>query len=323
MVRAGEGGLLFEEFKKHGIVAIGWDDLGDLSQVQSEDEIWRRIEEEYPDEKTGWKAMTASQVSRFRFDFKEGDHVVTYDPESREYLVGSIAGPYCYDDVRKEYQNIRKVEWMGTVKRDKLSTSSRNTLGAISTIFDVGEDVEREMMNLLTGRGPTVITPQQEEQQLVMLRDDIVQKAREFIKDRIIKLEWSDAQRLLAGVLQAMGYRARISPLGPDRGRDVEASRDGLGLDEPRIIVQVKHRAGQMNAQDVRSFIAGLRQGHKGLYVSTGGFTKDARYEADRSNIPLTLVDLDGLIDLIIQSYDNFDAESRLLIPLTKIYWPK
>jgi predicted Mrr-cat superfamily restriction endonuclease len=54
-----------------------------------------------------------------------------------------------------------------------------------------------------------------------------------------------------------------------------------------------------------------------------GGFTKEAKYEAERMDVPLTLIDLDELVDLVIQDYDNFDAETKVLIPLTKIYWPK
>ena len=93
---------------------------------------------------------------------------------------------------------------------------------------------------------------------------------------------------------------------------------------EPHILVQVKHRPGtQMGGHEVSSFKGRLREGHKGLYVSTGGFSKEARIDAQQSNIPLTLIDLDDLVDLIIQHYDDFDAPTRLLIPLTKIYWPK
>jgi hypothetical protein len=39
-----------------------------------------------------------------------------------------------------------------------------------------------------------------------------------------------------------MGYKTRVSPPGADRGVDIFASPDGLGLEEPRIFVEVKHR---------------------------------------------------------------------------------
>jgi restriction system protein len=90
MVRAGEHGRVFEDFKQHNIVAIGWDDLEDLTNIQNAGEIRGKIDQKYKEETTGWKAISASQVSRFRFDFKENDYVVTYEPESRVYLVGII-----------------------------------------------------------------------------------------------------------------------------------------------------------------------------------------------------------------------------------------
>jgi len=62
-----------------------------------------------------------------------------------------------------------------------------------------------------------------------------------------------------------MGYKTRISPRGSDRGKDVEASPDGLGLTDPHIIVEVKHREGTTGSQELRSFIAALRPRHKGL----------------------------------------------------------
>lgn len=94
---------------------------------------------------------------------------------------------------------------------------------------------------------------------------------------------------MVAGILRAMGYKTRISPPESDRGKDVEASSDGLGLTDPHIIVEVKHREGTMGAQHLRSFIAALRPRHKGLYVSTGGFTKEVRYEAELAPLEATL----------------------------------
>ncbi len=39
-----------------------------------------------------------------------------------------------------------------------------------------------------------------------------------------------------------MGYKTTVSEVGPDRGKDIAASPDGLMLTEPRIIVEVKAR---------------------------------------------------------------------------------
>jgi restriction system protein len=70
-----------------------------------------------------------------------------------------------------------------------------------------------------------------------------------------------------------------------------------------------------------------VRAGERGylveeLYVSTGGFTREARYEADRATVPVTLVDLDELADLVVEHYERFDSEGRGLLPLIRVYWP-
>ena len=320
MVRSGEGGFLFQDFNEKKIAAIGWE-VGNLKEVKDASEIKERLKEAYPERKAGWIAICAGQISRFRFDFKKEDYVITYDPQERKYLVGEITGDYEYNKkMIKGYSNVRKVRWKKEIDRDKLSTSTKNTLGAISTIFDVGNDAREEILDVLQGKKAREETPEETED---LLKEDMKEKAREFIKDKVSKLDWSDMQGMVAGILRAMGYKTRISPQGPDRGRDVEASSDGLGLVDPRIIVEVKHRSGQMGRSEITSFTGGLRPGHKGIYVSTGGFSKDAKYEAERANIPITLIDLDDLISLIVQYYDSFDSETKTLIPLTKIYWPE
>jgi restriction system protein len=130
-------------------------------------------------------------------------------------------------------------------------------------------------------------------------------------------------EHLVAALLRAMGYKARVTPTGPDRGRDVIASPDGLGLQQPRIIAEVKHRPREASgSQQIRGFLGALRSADCGLFVSTGGFTKDARYEAERAAVPITLVDLDDLASLIVENYEGFDTEGRALLPLIRVYWP-
>jgi len=322
MVRAGEYARLFNEFKTKKIIAVGWNELGDISKITPPSELKNQVKTKYPDYKEGQVAISAGQIIRFRFDFKKEDYVITYNPETRLYLIGKIMGDYEWNTKLCEYHHVRKVEWLGDVPRDNLSITTKNTLGAISTIFELSGDAEQEILNQLTNK-PIVKEETKSGIDLDTIKEDIRLKAHEFIKDQILKLSWDDMQRLVAGILRSMGYKTKISPAGSDRGKDILASKDGLGLEDPRIIVEVKHRSGQMGSKEVRSFTGGLRAGTKGIYVSTGGFTKEAKYEAERSNIPLTLIELDELVELIVQYYDNFDAETRVLIPLTKIYWPE
>lgn len=154
------------------------------------------------------------------------------------------------------------------------------------------------------------------------LQAEVIEKADEFIEDRIARLSWDQMQDLVAGILRAMGYRTTVSEAGPDRGFDIFASPDGLGLQEPRIFVEVKHRVASMGAPQIRSFLGARQPGDRCLYVSTGGFTREARYEAERSPIPLRLVAMQDLRWLLVEHYDNLDGETRALVPLRRLYWP-
>ena len=64
------------------------------------------------------------------------------------------------------------------------------------------------------------------------------------------------------------------------------------------------------------------RRAAHGLYVSTGGFTKEARYEADRANVPVRPLDLDTFVRHYVEVYDKTDDETRSILPLTRIWWP-
>ena len=120
-----------------------------------------------------------------------------------------------------------------------------------------------------------------------------------------------------------MAYKTRVSREGSDLGIDIWTSPDGLGLESPQIVVEVKHHFGTaIDSKEILNLVGGRHASDKGLLVSTGGFTKDARYEADCANIPLMLWDLDDLVQALVENYENTDQETRTLVPLTPLFWP-
>lgn len=55
---------------------------------------------------------------------------------------------------------------------------------------------------------------------------------------------------------------------------------------------------------------------------STGGFAHDAKYESDRTAVPLSLLDRDDLVALALEHYDVLDVEAKRLLALKRLYWP-
>ena len=322
MIRAGAGAKLVDRFLEDNQVAIGWNDLGPIDSGVSRQEIADRVSETWPSYKKGKVAIVAGQIYRFINEIQIGDRVVTYDPGRRVYALGTIKSDVRFDPNINELARIRNVSWDAEVSRDDVSVTSKNTLGAISTLFLLSDSAAGEVIALAAGE-KTEAAETEAEADTEDSIDAIRAQSRELIKDRINALDPYDLQDLVAGVLRAMGYKTRVSAPGADRGVDIMASPDGFGFEQPRIIVECKHRTrSAMGAQDIRTFLGGRHKDDKGLYVSTGGFTKDARYEAERASIPTTLMDLDQLVDAVIEHYEKLDSDSRVLLPLAQLYWP-
>ncbi|QKT03532.1 restriction endonuclease [Ectothiorhodospiraceae bacterium 2226] len=330
MVRASTGGRLADEFVEKGVVGIGWRSLGDFGHYPDKAAILRALKELRPDGRPGNQQNGASQVYRFREEPQAGDRVLTYDSGRRIYHVGEITGPYRHEPALiPTLPNVRPVRWLGNIDRDVLSTATRNSLGSTLTLFRVPDFAADEIAKRLSGETQVTLQPRPEEETEAEEADDeetllegYRKEAFEIIKDRVNRLDADQMEKLVAGLLRSMGYKTRQSDPGPDRGIDLLASPDGFGFESPRIVAEVKHRNGAIGAQQVRSFLGGRHADDKGLYVSTGGFTKDARYEADRAKIPLMLMDLDGLVTALMEHYENADSETRALLPLRRIYWP-
>lgn len=274
--------------------------------------------------------MITGQVHRFGSVMQTGDDVVTYSPEERLYHIGSVTGGCIIEDTTGDDEHdsrySRPVIWRTVASRDKLADTSKNSLGTIATLSQIGDDVFADLTAAAGTSDDSPSAPAQAADNETTDDDETrritANEGIEKIKDRIVALSWEDMESLVAGLLRAMGYRTTLTSKGGDQGRDVIASPDGLGLTSPRIIVEVKHRGNPMGAPAVHSFIGGLHDSDKGLYVSTGGFTKEALYEAERARVPVTLLNLDQFARVFVDNYETTDLETSALLPLTRIYWP-
>ena len=131
-------------------------------------------------------------------------------------------------------------------------------------------------------------------------------------------------QDLVAALLEAMGYHvAWVAPPGPDRGIDIMVGLDPLGIKDPRIKVQVKHRPDARTGPDqLRSFMAVLSDKDVGIFVASGGFTRDAESEArTQQNRRITLINLGRLVELWIEHYNEIPDAQRHLLPLRPVHY--
>ncbi len=144
------------------------------------------------------------------------------------------------------------------------------------------------------------------------------------IQNYLSEMSPFDFQDLVAGLLRGMGYHVSwVAPPGPDKGVDIVAHVDPLGVQGPRVKVQVKRRSDdKVHADNLRSFMATLGDSDVGLFVSTGGFTRDAEAEArGQEKRRIMLVDLKRLFDLWVEHYDRIPEPQKRLLPLKPVHY--
>jgi hypothetical protein len=146
--------------------------------------------------------------------------------------------------------------------------------------------------------------------------------ARAEIKAHLAAIDPHAIQHLVAALLQAMGYVTEVSPPGPDGGTDVLALPDAFGSGTPHLRTQVKHRSGRAERDEIAALRGILKPDREvGLFVSFGGFTREARREAAAGTPHIRLIDLDGFVDLWATHSDALPAAARAQLPLAPVWF--
>ena len=105
----GENAYLWDEFYQEGIMALGWDEIGDLSQYQSRDEIKNALVDAYGGK--GSKKNDVSANDDFLNKIKIGDIIIAKKGRGELLGYGIVTSDHIFDKNRENYQNTRKVDW--------------------------------------------------------------------------------------------------------------------------------------------------------------------------------------------------------------------
>ncbi len=318
----------------NGFVGIGWDDIGDLTEIGSDKEaLKKRIADARPEAKPGAIPVWAGVLLRFRFDMKPGDLVVyPYKPDSTLNF-GRIESDYYYDSSAPMHRNRRKVDWLKTgVPRAEFSKSARYEVGSAVTLFRV-KNHDREFIDFVEGGASAVHLSSgssvaiSADEAAAQAEDEpnaerIEEYTRDFVIETLLKeLDGPRFEHFVAHLMEAMGYRTQVTQVSGDGGIDVVAHRDPLGLEPPIIKVQCKRVVGSIGAPEVQKLTGALAPGGSelGLFITLGTYSKDAVH-IGRSRQDLRLVNGSEFVELVLEHYEQLGSEWKRLLPLRHLY---
>jgi len=322
-IHGGKTGDADKLFLEKRFVALGWDEVGNLSDIKPDRESFKeKVAKSYPKFKLGKIANNGGQLYRFVHEMKTSDLVVYPSKRDRQVHIGEIISEYKYDpSFEKSYPNLRQVKWIKSLPRTSFTQGALYELGAALSFFQIKNYADEFLAKLERNIGIEK-EPLVEDETVSLIAEDIEETTKDFILKKLAQeLKGHPFSHFVGNLLETMGYRTRISEEGPDGGIDIIAHKDELGFEPPIIKVQVKSSEGKIGRPDVSALIGTLDKGEFGLIVTLGYFAPQAKdFVRNKSNV--RLIDGDELIKLILFHYEDLDSRYKGLISLKKVYIP-
>lgn len=332
--RAGKHGEREQVALDEKIVVVGWGALPDLSDVSSRDDIAALLREAYPEDGDKRVINHVAQLWAFRSTMQEGDLVVLPLKSVPAVAIGRVTGGYQYrPELPPNANHTRPVEWLRTdIPRTAIGRDLLHSLGAFLTVCQIRRNNAAERLAALAESGidpgaqavspvgPSGTDAPADELDAPF---DVERYAADGITAYIAEhFAGHDLARHVEAVFVARGMVTWRAPEGPDGGIDVLAGSGPLGMDDPRICVQVKSQQSPVDVRVVRELqgVVGRLKATQGLLVAWGGVTKTTDRELRNEFFQVRVWDADALVHELTTHYDRLPEEIQTELPLKRIW---
>lgn len=334
LVRAGKLGEDEEAALDGQSAIIGFRKVPSLEHAKDYDAIYGEVRSHLPDAKPRALSNLARQLWTFAIGMREGDIVVMPRKLTSQIALGRVAGPYRYQNLGTENRHTRPVQWVRSdVPRTAFEQDLLHSFGAFMTVCNISRnDAVKRIEAVLTGKtdpGPSLapIKPKQTDATQVIQETEELPDLGQMAHDQIVAhIQSRFAGHALAtvvdAVLKADGWVTKVSPPGADGGVDVLGGRGPLGLDGPRLCVQVKSQNSPADVTVYRTLQGTMQtfNAEQGLLVCWGGFNKAVRTEARQGHFSVRLWDSTDLVGAIYRTYERLPAEIQAELPLKRVW---
>ena len=248
----GEGAGIWDECYSKGIMAIGWDEIGDLSQYASKTEMKKAMKENIDPERS--YMMAAHATWQFANEMKPGDIVFAKRGRSTVIGRGVVTSDYEFDDARDDNRNVREVNWTHKGEWPHPGQAAVKTLTDITSYTDYVEKLDA-----------------------LFASDDIDEVEAEEIRWP----EYSKEDFLKAVYMDEAGYDTLVGLVrnkknvilqgAPGVGKTYAAKRLAysiMGVKDPNRVMMVQFH----QSYSYEDFIMGFRPAEKGFELKRGAF---------------------------------------------------
>ena len=150
----GEQAVKWEEFYNEGIMAIGWDELGDLENYTDRKSILEALMNNYgggEDQRNNVSAI--DDFSNGENKINIGDIVIAKKGKNTLLGYGKVISDYYFDEERAAYKHYRKVKWLKKGVWDANNNLPTKTLTDVTTYNSDIEGIKyaQYLLNIMNG----------------------------------------------------------------------------------------------------------------------------------------------------------------------------
>jgi len=333
LVRGGRFGEDEDYAFENGLAIIGFRGFPSLANLGDYPAVSNLVTVAQPELKPR-AAGNSGQLWAFSVAMKEGDIVVLPRKLTSQIALGRVKGPYQYLKIGEEFRHVRPVEWIRLdIPRTTFEQDLLYSFGAFMTVCTITRNnAEVRVGAVLDGKpdpGPVIggqgIGGQRgiADDSETVSDSDLPQLAQDQIIAHIqTRFAGHALASLVDAVLCAEGWETRVSPPGPDGGMDILAGRGSLGLDEPRLCVQVKSQGHPADVIVYRTLQGSMQTfgANQGLLMCWGGFTRSVLSESRQAHFSIRLWDSRNLLEAIYRSYERLPAEIQAELLLKQVW---
>ena len=260
----GDNACMWDEFFKNGIMGIGWDEVTNLKDFASKEEIKDFMKKVY-DASYSYK-NNAHCLWQFANEIKVGDVVFVKKGMHKIIGKGIVTSDYIYDFSRNTYKHIRKVDWQNNGEWEHPGQAVMKTLTNISAY----PDYVQKLLDLFAEDTPEEVSEQKEIKYPPYSKDDFL---NEVYMDE-------DTYNTLTELLEAK-YNVILQG-APGVGKTFAAKRLAYSImgqkDTSRVAMVQFHQS-----YSYEDFIQGYRPSKEGFELESGAFYKFCK-EAEEDN---------------------------------------
>ena len=260
----GDNACMWDEFFRNGIMGIGWDEVTNLKDFASKEEIKDFMKKVY-DASYSYK-NNAHCLWQFANEIKVGDVVFVKKGMHKIIGRGIVTSDYIYDSSRNTYKHIRKVDWQNNGEWEHPGQAVMKTLTNISAY----PDYVQQLLDLFAEDTPEEVSEQKEIKYPPYSKDDFL---NEVYMDE-------DTYNTLTELLEAK-YNVILQG-APGVGKTFAAKRLAYSImgqkDTSRVAMVQFHQS-----YSYEDFIQGYRPSKEGFELENGAFYKFCK-EAEEDN---------------------------------------